>query len=80
MADAYSRGSRLHLLDLGVQIDCPRTDLRDSAQASKVMEGAEVVYHLAAQVGSVEYLHRSEMSELEALQIILAIDANVFRA
>jgi nucleoside-diphosphate-sugar epimerase len=44
------------------------------------MKGAEVIFHLAARVGSLEYLHGSELAELVALQTNLVIDANVFRA
>jgi nucleoside-diphosphate-sugar epimerase len=55
-------------------------DLRDYKQALRVVEGADVVYHLAARVGSIDYLHGSSRAELQALQSNLAIDANVFRA
>jgi len=80
VADDFSRGSVLNLLDLGARLDCPRVDLRDYRRALEVVEGADVVYHLAARVGSVEYLHGSELAELRALQDNLVIDANVFRA
>ena len=80
LADDFSRGSVLNLLDLGVRIECPRIDLRDYGRALEVVEDADVVYHLAARVGSVEYLHGSELAELRALQDNLVIDANVFRA
>ena len=80
ITDDFSRGNKLNLLDLGIQIDCQKIDLRDFAQTLKVTQGAEVVFHLAARVGSVEALHGSEMSELEALQTNLLIDANVFKA
>jgi len=56
------------------------TDLTDYNQALKVMEGAETVFHLAARVGGIQYLHSTEMAELEALQTNLVIDANVFKA
>lgn len=80
IADDFSRGSKLNLLDLGIRIDCQETDLRDFARALKVIQGAEVVFHLAARVGSLDYLHGSSLNELEALQTNLLIDANVFRA
>ena len=80
VADDFSRGSRLNLLDLGVRLECERVDLRDFRQALGVIDGADVVYHLAARVGSVEYLHGDEMAELRALQDNVVIDANVFRA
>jgi len=80
VADDFSRGSVRNLLDLGVRMECPKVDLRDYGRALEVVEGAGVVYHLAARVGSVEYLHSSELAELRALQDNLVIDANVFRA
>jgi len=80
VADDFSRGNVRNLLDLGVRIECPKIDLRDYGRALGVVEGADVVYHLAARVGSVEYLHGSELAELRALQDNLVTDANVFRA
>jgi len=80
VADDFSKGSRLNLLDLGVELECEIVDLRDYGQASKVIDGADVVYHLAARVGSVEYLHGDEMAELKTLQDNIVIDVNVFRA
>jgi len=80
VADDFSRGSVRNLWDLGVHIECPKIDLRDYGRALGVVEGADVVYHLAARVGSVEYLHGSELAELRALQDNLVLDANVFRA
>jgi len=38
------------------------------------------VYHLAARVGGIDFLHGNSKAELEALQSNLAIDVNVFRA
>jgi len=80
VADDFSRGSVLNLLDLGVRLDCPRVNLRDYGLALEVVEGADVVYHLAARVGSVEYLHGDELAELKTLRDNIVIDANVFRA
>ena len=80
VADDFSRGNMLNLKDLGVEINCEKVDLRNYSQALKVLDGADVVFHLAARVGSVEYLHGNELAELEALQSNLVIDANVFRA
>jgi len=80
VADDFSRGSVRNLLDLGVHIECSKIDLRDYGRALKAVKGADVVYHLAARVGSVEYLHGSELAELRAMQDNLVIDANVFRA
>ncbi|MDD5037925.1 MAG: NAD-dependent epimerase/dehydratase family protein [Dehalococcoidales bacterium] len=80
IADDFSRGSKRNLLDLSIGIDCPKIDLRDFARASKAIRGAEVVFHLAARVGSLDYLHGSDLNELEALQTNLLIDTNVFKA
>jgi len=55
-------------------------DLRDFNQALKVVEDADAVYHLAAKVGSVEYLHGSPLAELDALQTNMVIDINVMKA
>lgn len=69
--------------DLGLttsDIEVKKVDLRDYAQTLKAIEGADVIFHLAARVGSIEYLHGSEMSELAALQTNLMLDANVFKA
>lgn len=87
IADDFSRGSLQNLLDLGIQpshiglntLD-PVVDLRDSTQVLKVIKGAAVVFHLAARIGSIDYLHGSNLSEFIALQTNLLIDANVFRA
>ena len=80
IADNFSRGSRLNLSDLGIQTDCQEVDLRDPAQALRVTQGAETVFHLAAMVGSVDALHGSDNVELEALQTNLLMDTNIFRA
>jgi nucleoside-diphosphate-sugar epimerase len=61
-------------------IELRGVDLSDYRQALKAVEGADTLFHLAARVGSVEYLHGTEMSELAALQTNLVIDANTFRA
>jgi GDP-D-mannose 3',5'-epimerase len=80
IADDFSRGKVRNLLDLGIRAELRPIDLRDYHQALEVVEGAKSVFHLAARVGSVEFLHGSEMAELLALQTNLVIDANVFRA
>ena len=53
---------------------------RDYRFAEGPLEGAETVFHFAAEVGSVSYLHGSNAQELAALQSNLVIDANVFKA
>jgi nucleoside-diphosphate-sugar epimerase len=72
-----------NLQNLGVQssqIEFRRADLADYSQALAALKGVKVVYHLAARVGSLKFLHSSESAELSALQANLAIDAAVFRA
>ena len=78
--DDFSRGTELNLQDLGINTEIRRVDLKDSDLALKSIQGAEVVFHLAARVGNINYLHGSKRNELEALQSNLIIDANVFRA
>lgn len=80
IVDDFSRGNSLNLSDLGIKADCQEVDLRDFAQTLKVIQGAETVFHLAARVGSINWLHGSEMAELEAFQTNLLIDTNTFRA
>jgi GDP-D-mannose 3', 5'-epimerase len=80
VADDFSRGSLLNLEDLGVDVDCDKIDLTDYNKALQAIDGADSVFHLAARVGSVEYLHGNDLAELLTLQSNLVIDANVFRA
>ena len=72
-----------NLSGLGVKpsdFELRQTDLVDYQQALKAVDGAGSVFHLAARVGSLEYLHGTGMAELVALQTNLVIDANVFKA
>jgi len=81
VVDNFSRGSLENLRDVGAgSVKWVRADLRDYGQALAAIEGAETVYHLAAVVGGVEYLHGSETAELRALQDNLVIDVNIFKA
>jgi GDP-D-mannose 3',5'-epimerase len=80
LVDDFSRGDLQNLLDLGVNIGCQKMDLTNYDEAVTIFEDVDVVYHLAALVGSVEYLHHDEASELNALQRNLLIDVNVLRA
>jgi GDP-D-mannose 3',5'-epimerase len=80
IADDFSRGKAENLLDLGIRHELHSIDLRDYRQALDVVKGAESVFHLAARVGSVEFLHGSDKAELLALQTNIVIDANVFSA
>jgi len=76
--DNTSRGKSKNLE--GLQVDIVYADLRQYDQTLKALDGADIVYHLAARVGSIDFLHGSSKAELEALQSNLAIDVNVFRA
>ncbi|MDG6901524.1 MAG: NAD-dependent epimerase/dehydratase family protein [Nitrososphaerota archaeon] len=78
--DDFSAGSLQNLRDLGVRQKVVVGDLKDREFALKSLRRADTVYHFAAEVGSVEYLHGSAASELAAMQANLVIDANVLRA
>ena len=78
--DDLSAGSIQNLRDLGVKQNCLVGDLKDYGFARESLRQAEKVFHFAAEVGSVEYLHGSKARELAALQANITIDANVFRA
>ncbi len=80
VASDFSQLGTENLSHLGIEVECQKIDLRDYNQALRVMDGTETVFHLAARVGSIEYLHGTTMSELTALQTNLIIDANTFRA
>lgn len=80
MIDDMSSGSLRNLRDLGVGEDPVVGDLKDYAVARKALKGVESVFHFAAEVGSVAYLHGTEAREVAALQSNLSIDVNVFRA
>jgi nucleoside-diphosphate-sugar epimerase len=76
----FARLGTVNMDNLGVKVTCYQVDLRDYAQTRQALAGAGSIFHLAARVGSLEYLHGTEMSELVALQTNLVIDANIFRA
>jgi len=78
--DDMSAGSIQNLRDVGVKERVTRGDLKDYGFAKRSLKGAETVFHFAAEVGSVEYLHGSRSRELAALLANVTIDANVFRA
>jgi GDP-D-mannose 3',5'-epimerase len=78
--DDFSMGSQANLDDLGIGLAVPRVDARNFADVYDALRGAGVVFHLAARVGSINFLHGSNHHELQALQSNLAIDSSVFRA
>jgi GDP-D-mannose 3',5'-epimerase len=80
IADDLSSGSIENLRSLGMDNECLIGDLKEYGFARESIRGAETVFHFAAEVGSVAYLHGSDARELATLQANLVIDANVFRA
>lgn len=81
-SDLFRRDSE-NLTGLGIKpsdIELRKADLTDYNQALKALQGADSAFHLAARVGSLQYLHATKMAEVNALQTNLTIDANVFRA
>jgi nucleoside-diphosphate-sugar epimerase len=78
--DNLSSGSLDNFKDLGIKPKNLMGDLRNYDFALEAIRGVETVYHFAAEVGSVQYLHGSKLSELSALESNIVIDANVFRA
>ena len=80
VVDDFSAGSVRNLRDVGVRRKAVKGDLKDYGFARRSTKGADAVFHFAAEVGSVQYLHGSASSELAAMQANLVIDANVFRA
>lgn len=80
VVDDLSSGNMLNLHDVGVEVECKRADLRNYDEAAEALDGVDVVFHLAACVGSMKFLHGDQSAELKALQSNLAIDTNVFRA
>jgi nucleoside-diphosphate-sugar epimerase len=81
VVDDLSRGKLSNLDGLAREdYDLEISDLRSRECAKKVTSDADVVFHLAARVGNVPYLHGSREAELKAFQGNLQIDANVFSA
>jgi len=80
IVDDFSTGSEQNLRDLKVDTEIVRGNLVDHDFALDALKNTDTVYHFAAEVGSVQYLHGSVERELFALQTNLLIDANVFRS
>lgn len=83
VVDNLSSGSLDNLLNLGLKssdFELKKIDLTDYHQTLEALKGADSVFHLAARIGGIKYLHGSESVELSTLQENLTIDANVFRA
>ncbi len=80
IVDDFSSGSKQNLTDVGVKQECVVGDLKDARFAKDSLKRVDKVFHFAAEVGSVDYLHGSGARELAAMQANVVIDANVFRA
>jgi len=72
---------KLETLDIDPKdIAFEQVDLRDHKNALKAINGADTVFHLAARIGGIKYLHGDENSELTAWRENLLIDSSVFKA
>ena len=83
VVDNLSSGKLENLWNLGLKktdFGFRKLDLTDFSQALEALKDGEIVYHLAARVGGIKFLHESESDELLALTENLAIDSNVFKA
>lgn len=87
IADDYSSGSFQNLANLDVKpkdieydLATSINDLRDYGTVTKLVRKVDTVFHLAARIGNITYLHGNDNNELQALMTNLTIDANVFRA
>ena len=80
VVDDFSRGNELNFSDLGIKPEIKKIDLRDLEKLKTEFKGVESVFHLAARVGSLDWLHGTKMRDLAWFQDNCAIDANVFRA
>ncbi|HUW71843.1 MAG TPA: NAD-dependent epimerase/dehydratase family protein [Candidatus Humimicrobiaceae bacterium] len=83
IVDDFSSGSMENLSSLGLEpsdFEVRKIDLTDYHQTADALKDGDIIFHLAARIGGIRYLHGSEAAELLTLQENLAIDANVFRA
>jgi len=83
VVDDLSSGKLENLYGLGLKktdFEFRRIDLTNFGDTIKALKDGEIVYHLAARVGGINFLHRSESREFLALSENLAIDSNVLRA
>jgi len=83
VVDNLSSGKLENLWNLGLKktdFEFRKLDLTDFSQALEALKDGEIVYHLAARVGGIKFLHESESDELLALTENLTIDSNVFKA
>jgi nucleoside-diphosphate-sugar epimerase len=83
VVDDLSSGKLENLYGLGLKktdFEFRKIDLTDFGDTLKALQDGEIVYHLAARIGGIKFLHGNESAEFLALSENLAIDSNVFRA
>jgi nucleoside-diphosphate-sugar epimerase len=83
VVDDLSSGKLENLYNLGLKrtdFEFRKIDLTNFENALRALREGEVVYHLAARIGGIKFLHGSKSAEFLALSENLAIDSNVFRA
>lgn len=80
LIDDFSRGKQEYLDFLEVKTPCMRGDLKDYSVAKDAIKNADTVWHIAARIGGVQYLHGTPLAEYHGLEENLVIDRNVFRA
>lgn len=81
--DNLSSGRLENLFALGLKsadFEFKKLDLTDYHQTLDALKEGETIFHLAARIGGIKFLHEDESAELLTLQENLAIDDNVFRA
>lgn len=73
VADDFSSGRREHLEAVADEVEVREGDLRDPAVAARAVEGAEIVFHLAAMHGGRGYIdtHPVECTSNMALDHVL---------
>ncbi len=76
--DNFSRGIKSSLQTLPIKI--VDADLLNSDSWSTIFADTDTVFHLAAKIGSIDYLHGSLERELSTLDGNSTIDRNVFHA
>jgi nucleoside-diphosphate-sugar epimerase len=69
-----------NLNDMGIDSEPVKGDLKSYEFAKEALKGFDMVYHFAAEVGSVAFLHGSKANQLAVMQANMVIDTNVFRA
>ena len=80
--DNFQRGNLQNYSDLNINIECLNLDLTNSELVNELFSEHkfESVFHLAARIGNIEYLHMNSNTELNTLNTNLLIDSNVIKA